>query len=872
MIRYSILFSVCVAGLIAVDLSLAVETVRVDAASGAPRLTVDGRSVRARMFWGGPGSRPLQIGPTGREVTFEFKATEDEPVSATMHLRFGHVRGSVFLDDIRVEALDENRDVIPLCTFENGDRFRQEWTIWPEGSRNTVGTVQVVAGVGRDRSSGLQVTLENPTSGSWPDFHIYHRPNLALKRGHRYRVSLWVRAKPARAMTIAFYRPGRVYTRLGGAPSCFEHEIKLAADAGVDFVSFPVRMPWPRPDSPVDWTTTDRQCQTVLNANPDALLLPRIGMGPPGWWRDAHPDEMMVWDKGPQKHRDAYVGSPLYLRDAGRQLGLLVEHLEQKFGPHVAGYHPCGQNTGEWFYQETWGAALNGYSESSLHAWRRWLATRYDSDAALRSAWHDSNVTLDGAAVPSPEARRAAPAGLLLDPVTQRSLIDFAEFQQRMMADCVCHLARVVRQATAGKKLVVFFYGYVFEFGAIRNGPATSGNYALRQVLQCPDIDVLCSPISYFDRGIGESAPAMTATESVALAGKMWLYEDDTRTCLATGRFPGWQSGVDTIEETRKLLLRNTAQCALRNFGTWWMDLGSSGWFDDPRMWAEMIKLKPLDEQLLEKPRPFRPEVAVVVDEQSMMRVAAGGDAVTRPGVYEVRRPLGRMGAPYGQYLLDDVIAGRVHAKMYVFLTAWCLTAKQRQELLTATRGALKIWCYAPGYEAADRVSLDLMKSLTGFQFRRTASSRAWAEPTQVGKQLGMTQDFGTKRPVTPLFAVTDAKTNETLATYPDGTVAVAIRKTNDGLALFVGPPGLTSELLRMAARKAEVHLFTEVDCNVYANGPFLLLHASQDGSVEIDTGHSEPIRDLMTGQTIGSGPKISLNLKKGDTRLFLTE
>jgi beta-galactosidase len=81
----------------------------------------------------------------------------------------------------------------------------------------------------------------------------------------------------------------------------------------------------------------------------------------------------------------------------------------------------------------------------------------------------------------------------------------------------------------------------------------------------------------------------MTAAESVALAGKMWLQEDDTRTYLATGTFPGWQDGADTLVGTNKLLLRNTAQCALRNFATWWMDLGGTGWFNDPQLWATLF-------------------------------------------------------------------------------------------------------------------------------------------------------------------------------------------------------------------------------------------------------------------------------------------
>jgi hypothetical protein len=628
-------------------------------------------------------------------------------------------------------------------------------------------------------------------------------------------------------------------------------------------------MPWPRPGEPADWSTVDQQCRTVLDANPEALLLPRLWMGAPAWWREAHPDDVMTWEKGSQDPADAVVASPDYRRDAAARLAALVKHLEENFGPSVAGYHPCGQNTGEWFYRETWGPALNGYSAGSREAFRRWLKARYGNDAALRAAWGDPGVTLAEAQVPSPEARRATPAGLLWDPVLQRPLIDFAQFQQEMMAECVCQLAKAARQASGGRKLVVFFYGYVFEFGAIHLGPAVSGHYALRRVLECPDIDVLCSPISYFDRGLGQSGPAMTAAESVALAGKMWLYEDDTRTYLGTGKFPGWQDRVDNIDDTNSLLLRNTGQCAVRNFATWWMDLGATGWFDDPQMWAEMARLEALDTPLLENPRPFRPQVAAVVDQRSMIRVACGGQVLARPGVYEARRPLGRMGAPYGQYLLDDVAAGRVEAKMYVFLTAWCLSPEERRDLLRRTQGALNVWCYAPGYQEEEGTSPGTMQSLTGFRLEKVAPSQAWAEPTDAGRRLGLGQGFGVKGPIEPLFAAVDAKEEEILAVYPDGSPAVALRKTPRGNSLFVGPPGLTSELLRLAARRAGVHLFTQTDCNVYGNGPYLVLHASDDGRLEIDSGGSGPIRDLLTGEELASGAKAELTLAKGQTRIL---
>jgi hypothetical protein len=437
------------------------------------------------------------------------------------------------------------------------------------------------------------------------------------------------------------------------------------------------------------------------------------------------------------------------------------------------------------------------------------------------------------------------------------------------MADLVCELAHAVRQASHGRKLVTFFYGYLFEFGTIRLGPATCGHYALRRVLDCPDIDLLCSPISYFDRGIGASAPAMTAAESVALAGKMWLYEDDTRTYLGSGEFPGQFDGAKDQAETLTMLRRNVAEEATRNFATWWMDLGMTGWFNDPRLWDEMKRLDAVDRVFLKKPIPYRPEVAAVIDERSMLETSASAWTVTEQGIYQVRRPLGRMGAPYGQYLLDDVVRGRVHAKLYIFLNAWQLSATQRQALGRHTRGTCCVWCYAPGWHDGDKTSAEAMQKLTGFRLVPVSPARAWATPTDVGKQLALQTPFGVDAPVKPLFAAADATPAETLATYPDGSAAVALRSVHGGHSLFVGAPGLTSELLRFAARKAGVHLYTQTDCNVYANGPIVALHASQDGAIDLDTGHRGQVRDVLSGELVGTGPRLNLPMKKGETRVL---
>lgn len=775
-------------------------TVGIDPAGGAPRIVVNGEPVRARMFWGSPGASNIRISRQPRKVEFEFTAVESAD-TGTMHFRFGRCPGDIFLDDIRVTDLasPSSSAVLVNSDFESGpESFTRDWTFWPQDAANTVGSVAVVSNSGSNGSACLRVTLESPPSGEWPDFHVYHQSRLQIVSGHRYRVSFLVRASSSRALTTAFYRPGSPFVFLGGPADAFESEIKLAAKAGVKFVSFPVGMPWPKRGAKPDWTGVDSACKRVLAANPDALLVPRIPLDPPEWWRETNPDEVMQWEDG--RRDKAVPASPAYRRDAAAALAALVAHLEEQFGEHVAGYHPVGQNTGEWFYEKSWERPLSGFAPADLTGWRAWLRKKYVTDEALRVAWREANATLASVALPTVGQRRSAPNGVLRDPATERALIDWAEFQNDAMAECVTTFAHAAREASNGKKLVLFFYGYVFELAGLHNGPAISGHFALRRVLDCPDIDILCAPISYFDRGLGGGAPAMTAAESVALAGKMWLNEDDTHTLLATEEPPGWKDHVSTIEETNHELVRNVAQASLRNFGTWWMDLCASGWFNDERMWAEMERLKPLDDAMLRNPAPFRPDIALVVDERAMLRVSADAHHVTWPGVYESRRAMARCGAPFGQYLLDDVLAGRVKAKLFVFLNPWDITPEQRQKLLAITRNASRIWCIPPG---------------TG-------------------------------------PAITNAVVREA-----------------EGASLFSDKITLAPEFIRNAAREAGVHLFTRVDCNVHANANFLALHASQDGPVEINTGKDGRITDMLTGEVIGRGPRVTLPLKRGDTRVF---
>ncbi len=844
-------------------------TVRVAVHNGAPRILVNGKPVRARMFFGGPGSSPISVGPEGKRIEFEFVASSSAPGDGTMHFRFGQRAGDIWIDNVEVRDGESGAVVLPRATFESGrTSLDKDWVVWPFGERNTVGAVEVSADGGEGNSAAMHVRLREPVSGPWPDFHIYRIPNLQIERGRTYKVSLWCRADPPRMLSVNFYRPGPTFIHLGGPPSRYESQIRLAADADVHFVSFIVPTPWPRPGEAEDWTAVDAECDRVLKANPRALLLPRFGLDPPSWWAQEYPEAMMVWENGVRRHT-AVPASPRYRTDAAARAAALVAHLESRYGDHMAGYHPCGQNTGEWFYEETWGSLLNGYAPADQAGFRDWLRRRYRSDANLQAAWKDPEARLADVVVPPPAVRRAAPNGVLRDPASERMLVDFAEYQQHAMADLVCEIARAVRQASRGRKLVVFFYGYAYEFGGVHLGPATSGHYAMRRVLECPDIDVLCSPISYGDRGFAQTGPVMSAAESVPLTGtKMWLQEDDTRTHESPDT-PDAIARCANLYETTQVLTRNIANEATRNMATWWMDLGMEGWFDDPELWALLRRLEPLDRVFLQQPIPYRPEVASVMDERSMLLVAPGAYDVTFPIIYGARHQLGRMGAPYGQYLLDDVVAGRVRARMYVFHNAWWLDAQTRRQILNRTAGALRMWCYAPGACESSGISLQAMRELTGFECAQVSPEQAIATPTETGRRLGLTTAFGTPRRVAPLFAVKDALPEETLATYPDGSVAVALRTRVDGWSLFVGAPGMTPDLLRVAARTAGVHLYTEHNAGVWSSGPVLAIEALETGPLTVHLRKPANVRDLLTGRVLSSGKELTLPLQRGEVRLL---
>ena len=135
---------------------------------------------------------------------------------------------------------------------------------------------------------------------------------------------------------------------------------------------------------------------------------------------------------------------------------------------------------------------------------------------------------------------------------------------------------------------------------------------------------------------------------------------------------------------TEAMLFRDSAADILRGYGDWWMDLFGRGWFRDAATWAVRRKLNRLEAALRDRQAPYRPQIAAVVHEPSMLQDGWGAErwkVLSRGG-------FAQCGADYGQYLLADILREAPESVKLVYLVACDRLDEATREQLTAFKRA----------------------------------------------------------------------------------------------------------------------------------------------------------------------------------------
>lgn len=857
-------------------------TARVRTTEGGPQIFVNGRAVPPRMFWGRSGARPYALDKDEwRAYDLVCRSAVDTD-RATVHVRFSIQDGGVTrLRNFRLLA-DGQEVGVPLARgFDSPAAFAAAWNVWDPEHRDFARTV--TNGVCEQRFAFAH--------GEKPgDYHFYSK-YLSLKAGVSYTLHFEAQGEGCRSILPNVYcvaTDGHHQSILDGEKSdTLISTARKAAAAGVDFVSYGIPANIWKEDG-CDFTVFDRLTDRLVAANPRVRLIPRVSVNAPVWWLRKNPDHRMqfaaehvdnggarAWGRGLRPDMAA-VSSRLYRQAAVRYITDFCRHMMERYPENFAGIHPTGQNTHEWFYFDSW-IKMNGFDPQTVAAFRNYLGD-------------------PTAEVPTVAEREAGSRERhLLDPATQARCLAFNRFQQLEMTDFVAELARACRAATDGKKLVVVFYGYAYEFAAHRYGPANSGHYGLENLIRKADgaIDILCSPISYSDRAYCGTAPNMSCGETVMRRGILWLNEDDSRTYLDMRAADYVQEGsIVTRPQSQQVMLRNTSVEAVHGFGSWWMDLPGSGWYDSAALWEMQKILNPLDGEVCRRVRGYEPEVALVQDEESMLHVLPNSAKLNGKLVSGARQTVNRAGVSHGQYLLFDVLERPLAAKLQIFQSCWCLSDADVAELVRQKREnpAWRVWCWAAGAQDENgREDLARMGELNGFRMARhdlVADSRVIAKATEAGLREGLRKGvwFGTTPKVGLAYTVTDARPDEVWARYPNGDPAIVVRKSGKGGDIFLGVADLSSNLVHAFARTAGAHVYLRREdvgkAALWATkgtfgsdrGGFGMLQAMEDARVEVRLPNAAKVSDALSGAPLASGEAVAFDLKKGDVRVFRWE
>jgi hypothetical protein len=585
-------------------------------------------------------------------------------------------------------------------------------------------------------------------------------------------------------------------------------QMQLVMAAGCHIYSLPLRVPRLPESNEANFAYPDGLLDRFIAIDPEALFLVRVYPGPDrSWrlWRDLPAGEIATFADGSQG--GASLSSEVYQREFAADLRAMIRHFEGgPYGRRIIAYQPGGPE--HEMFGDQYREKGPDRSLANQQGFQRWLAARYGSDAALQQAWGQPEVTLTAAAIPAAEPGRFPmhggdqPARIFYDLPAQRDWVDYSAYCNDLAADCIIQWARLIKAETSGRKLSAFFYGYTMELIA-----SFSGHYRVQRVLDCPEVDILAGPCSYSDRRGGDPASFMSLVDTITAHGKLWFNEDDSRTSLLDPAYmrEEWRAFNESmtatdLEETLTVLERNFTAIEQHRAGTWWMDLFAAGAFNHPRAGELLQRLMARYAAELPRLRPFRPQVAVIVDERSKEYVRSDWDANYWTMV-TLRTAMGKCGRDVGWYSLADFVAGVVPAcRCYVFANAFCLDAGQREAMAARLRRerARAIWVYAPGYLGPDGPDMRQTRQLTGLQVRRKAGTQG---STGTGLLAGLS--WGAAVEVRPRLVVTEPNA-EVLGHYRADGLASAARTQAPGYdSIFLADTSLSAEVLqRLLAAK----------------------------------------------------------------------
>ncbi len=693
--------------------------------------------------------------------------------------------------------------------------------------------------------------------------HVVGREAMGLRadvkvKPHQGEPALFIDGKPSFPMWLFQWR-------------ILREDAVAFAKAGFQVYTFDLPMGWSGPGK-YDYAEVDRIMIELLDANPNALVVPRVTVGAPAWWVEAHPDQAVRFadgtgwvdnDWGGTKHES--FASLEWRKDAGEAMERLVRHmLASPYSDRLIGIHVANGIYGEWHAYST--TNVPDTSEPMREAFAQYVRAKYAGDVErLRTAWGSADVTFDTVSVPTLGDRHSGDDGMFRDPAKSRRVADYYEAYHDVSVDAIDHLCRAVKKASANRLLTCVFYSYSPDLV----WPQEGDHRAAPRAHRLASIDIFSSPHSYERRKLGQDGLFRNYPAAEQLHGKLFIDEGDDRTSLA--KDPAF-THVKTIDESLEVLRRAFGNAVTHGVGLWYMDQQGT-WFHDPRIMAEMAKMKRWADRSMDLPRGSVAQVAVISTLQSEFYIA-GRDSklnrVTGPAYDQQIGELAKSGAAFDWHTIDDLAEGKIPPhRAYVFLDAYYLTDAQRAAIeKLKSGGRALVWLYAAGYVTDQGLSLDAMSRLVGMRVSKLARARLFVDV--VGAAPGA-KPFGPGAEQSPVF-VPEEPGQEVWGSLTDGgQPGLAVAHKGGWTSVFSSTAMVPASLLRRAFAAAGVHIYLDTDDNVSANASWLSIHAASAGRKTVHLPSAGRVYDVLADKLVSANARsFTTDMGFGTTRIYM--
>ena len=333
-------------------------------------------------------------------------------------------------------------------------------------------------------------------------------------------------------------------------------------------------------------------------------------------------------------------------------LTALVAALQKSgLSKRIVGVHLYGFHDGQF------ALAKADYSRPAIEAFRRWTG-RAD-------------------AMPPPTIEKP-----MFDPVADAAQMEWLKFQKRAPFAMLEDLARHLKKAFA--KDIIVFRWCMCQFGGGMNAA-----WDITPFVESDVFDVVVPQPDYRRR-----APALPHGVGMPFAsinrhGKMFMFEFDLRTwgvwtARETEMRDAGVSRAKEPQEWRTIHRKMAGEMLARRCGFWYYDM-ENGWFRPPEVAADIAEVASFARSLAaRKPSPWHPDVAFVIDEESLFRInlfAYRGDDNYETGVTGASgranmfpRFLGQLmrlaasGVPHDVYLAKDFDSDPALAATYRYV------------------------------------------------------------------------------------------------------------------------------------------------------------------------------------------------------------